>query len=590
MGTSGRGVEFESLADDMSTMELSAGGGMRGRAQEDANPFQMPSDEQIFRMRQAEKLRVEEERRLRNQLRVHQKTTFSSRMATTNVADLLADDEGYSADGDDAVGRGMTWESKRTEKENMSDFIAKKREIFLVQMSLNTKRSEIRKLEERAQRREEALRLAETMLEKDAMRFDAFLKDNDEKNQNAIRKAEQLTRMRQEKTVEIKRLQANIAGLRSELSKLYEQLEECQKYRDFLNHLTPREHFEKCAAEKAARQAARKEKRLQGIKQARREDWERRVEEARARKAAEEERNKNARGKPIIRRGPDEEDELDVLMREDPSWAPSDDVEFPGDVSDTEPEMYFTNPQQLLDIFSELEEQNLFLIQNNQETEGELEDLKAKFSETRSKMDGEVNSLQAQIDLLNSAIAAEETRTMELMSSGEEKVPRGVTGRGKEPEKPKKLKPGQKEPKADPKDVSLDELQAKVTECYSKCGFDGDASMSILQMLSNIEARLEENLKVIDTLPHDFVAAAEKAREKERRSKIRVIKMREEKEKHEARTLKSLLRAQAPILQKTGKPLMVRGPMPSRKKKLIDTGVKLTEEEKLLNEFLARDE
>lgn len=51
-----------------------------------------------------------------------------------------------------------------------------------------------------------------------------------------------------------------------------------------------------------------------------------------------------------------------------------------------------------------------------------------------------------------------------------------------------------------------------------------------------------------------------------------------------------MLRAQAPILQKTGKPLMVRGPMPSRKKKLIDTGVKLTEEEKLLNEFLARDE
>ena len=32
----------------------------------------------------------------------------------------------------------------------MTDFIAKKREIFLVQMSLDTKRAEITKLEERA--------------------------------------------------------------------------------------------------------------------------------------------------------------------------------------------------------------------------------------------------------------------------------------------------------------------------------------------------------------------------------------------------------------------------------------------------------
>ena len=36
------------------------------------------------------------------------------------------------------------------EQENMNDFIAKKREIFLVQMSLDTKRAEITKLEERA--------------------------------------------------------------------------------------------------------------------------------------------------------------------------------------------------------------------------------------------------------------------------------------------------------------------------------------------------------------------------------------------------------------------------------------------------------
>jgi hypothetical protein len=42
-------------------------------------------------------------------------------------------------------------------QENMTDFIAKKREIFLLQMSLDTKRAEIKKLDERARQREEAV-------------------------------------------------------------------------------------------------------------------------------------------------------------------------------------------------------------------------------------------------------------------------------------------------------------------------------------------------------------------------------------------------------------------------------------------------
>jgi hypothetical protein len=53
--------------------------------------------------------------------------------------------------------------------------------LLQVQMSLDTKRAEIRKLEEQAQQREDALKRSESMLEEDAMRFDAFLKENDYK-------------------------------------------------------------------------------------------------------------------------------------------------------------------------------------------------------------------------------------------------------------------------------------------------------------------------------------------------------------------------------------------------------------------------
>lgn len=48
--------------------------------------------------------------------------------------------------------------------------------------------------------------------------------------------------------------------------------------------------------------------------------------------------------------------------------------------------MYFTKPQQLLDIFKALEESNMFLIQNNQETERVLEELRQRRKETEERM------------------------------------------------------------------------------------------------------------------------------------------------------------------------------------------------------------
>ena len=49
-------------------------------------------------------------------------------------------------------------------------------------------------------------------------------------------------------------------------------------------------------------------------------------------------------------------------------------------------DLYFTDPQQLLDIFAELEEQNLSLIQNSQETEEALEEMKNTIKQTKIKM------------------------------------------------------------------------------------------------------------------------------------------------------------------------------------------------------------
>ena len=136
------------------------------------NPFALPSDEEVFRMRDEErrrKLRVKEQTQ---ELKVWEKTTTCATMGQTK---RFKDHEMMKRSHDSKQGkytRGLVAAAtaaisndRRREKENMADFITKKREMFLVQMSLDTKREEIRKLEEKAQMKEEALKKSELMLE-----------------------------------------------------------------------------------------------------------------------------------------------------------------------------------------------------------------------------------------------------------------------------------------------------------------------------------------------------------------------------------------------------------------------------------------
>ena len=99
----------------------------------------------------------------------------------------------------------------------------------------------IRKLEEKAQMKEQALKKSELMLEEDAIRFDTFLKENDHEAHKAIKRAEQETKAKQEKVQEIKKLHQEIQAVQSEMTKLREHLDDCERYKKFLDALTPDE-------------------------------------------------------------------------------------------------------------------------------------------------------------------------------------------------------------------------------------------------------------------------------------------------------------------------------------------------------------
>ena len=333
------------------------------------NPFKLPSDDKIFKLREEEKLKRIQERETSKMMTIFQKSVPQIQSQTQRLKEIVGDDANTAtlADAMKTVDDSIKISApRRQEKENMTEFVAKKRQMFLVQMSLDTKREEIRKLEEKAQMKEEALQRSEQMLEEDAMRFDAFLKENDKKAHDAIKKAEEETKKKQEKTQEIKRLTQQIQALSSEMSKHRESLEDCLRYKKFVDMLTPPEFFDKHKRSIDGRQNKIRqdkfdikykewERKKKAILDQHKKDLEAKKEakkgsrgrkkDAEADGEAKNEEAEEAESRPLIPPPPRLEDEPIVLIEED----------LP---------MYFTEPEQLMDIFAALEEQNLFLIQN----------------------------------------------------------------------------------------------------------------------------------------------------------------------------------------------------------------------------------
>jgi len=217
--------------------------------------------------------------------------------------------------------------------------------------------------------------------------------------------------------------------------------------------------------------------------------------------------------------------------------------------------VYFQNAQQLLDIFTALEESNLFLIQNSQETEEALEELKVKFSETKTRMDAETVGLKAQIDTLRSSIRLEEDK-------GKALTERSGRNTG-----------------AHEQESTLSRLNNTVIEVYRAIFSEVDNSLSTLMMLTNIEAKLEELLTIIGTMPREEVVVAERDKEKERRKGARELKTQQSIAAQEERIQRSIRRSQEPVVKRSGKPVMFRSQPIVRKKKVEENVDKVDEED-----------
>ncbi|XP_012910815.1 cilia- and flagella-associated protein 100 isoform X3 [Mustela putorius furo] len=538
-----------------------------------ANPFHVSGDVDFFLLREQERNKSRAEREQKTTLQVHEKMTYSSKVSAKHTSlrrELQLEDEmedqetrreaeRLRAFHDHTAWKLCMTKERKMESDNMNIYINQKRQIFLIQYALDMKRKEIQRLEMLAAKEEAELEQAEKSLEKDAALFDEFLRENDRSSVQALRAAEKETKAKVEKIIEIRELTTQIMNIKSEISKFEDTLQHYKIYKDFLYKLSPKEWLEE------------KEKKHQDLKKTK-EATEPPKENISFSTGGDKDGQgpkKPSKSLPVTRlrrllsstmslqysRQPSLSSELD------PKGSSSISTMYEDPDSDGEElELYFTDPQQLLDIFMKLEEQNLSLIQNTQEMEEALDDLNVTLKNTQIRMDKEVNQLKQWVTTLMMSITKEEETAAEL------ELKARVFHFGKY--------------KGAQEDKLLESLNRKVLDVYQQCiGSQQESNLGAVQMLTIIEHHLNELLENLERVPQIKIEQAEKAKEKERRMRLREEKVMMQKRLQEERVQRAQARAQAEIKKKRGRRLVSRSRPPALKVKEEPEHVQ-TEEDK----------
>ena len=201
--------------------------------------------------------------------------------------------------------------------------------------------------------------------------------------------------------------------------------------------------------------------------------------------------------------------------------------------------MHFADPGQLLAVFSQLEGSNMFQIQTAQDAEAAAEAARAAHAATSARLGGEVAALRRQVADLEGAIATSRERCVRLRAAARHNEEAGGGLLACAGSSSSGASSGGSEAAAEAagssKTVTAAALVERLGAAYEAAGFASDASVTPLQMLQKVEARLEELLAAVGPPGSASAAAAEqveRAREKERRQAARAGKLAAQQAEH----------------------------------------------------------
>lgn len=524
----------------------------------------------LFLFKENEVAAKKKEKLMSRNMKIHQKTTFSSRMKSrSHLSQLTFYAEGGGGSYED-LGLDPTLILRLTEgadrKRTVHEFINDQRDRFLLEYAVSTKKNTIQRFEKLIAMKENQLRKAEKKLQADAIAFEEFLRENDQRSVDALKTAAQETINKLQMTTELKKASMEVQAIKSEITKTEFLLKEYMKYGFFLLKLSPK-HWQAQQSQKRA-QASKSNPILPRIlekfslssskRDSADSDRLSLSDEHGTRKTSQgREQKKSAFGpdtkKSSIR---DEsigsEDSLEFFLEDET-------LEF-----DLVPEIYFKEPEELLQVLTELEEQNLTLVQYSQDVDENLEDVNKRERFIQDKINNNIAFLLEHKKVLKTNCEREEEKAAELelrsrlFSFGEFN--------------------------SDTQERLIDSLSKKINQVYRVCIGDAEVgSLNAVQKLVKVESRLVELSDLIESIPKENVEAIERIKQKERRQKLREEKMREKQRHQEERLRAALERAVAQPKKKLGRRLVYRSkPRSDSKQELLligDTRTKTQEEE-----------
>ncbi|XP_004418628.1 PREDICTED: coiled-coil domain-containing protein 38 [Ceratotherium simum simum] len=543
----------------------------------------------LFLFKENEMAEKKKEKFMNRNMKVYEKSTFSSRMKSRSHLGQITSYSDRAGGSFEKFGLDPTLILRLTEgadtKRTVREFINDQRNRFLLEYALLTKSNTIKRFEEHIAAKERQLIKAENKLQEDAMAFEEFLRENDQRSVDALKIAAQETINKLQVTAELKKANMEIQAVKSEIAKTEFLLREYMKYGFFLLKLSPK-HWQ--IQQTLKRMQVTKSKENMNVtlpkilscslgggspggpssaRELKRQSWG-------SREAMQLEFPEQSTGEQRATQKESSEDLQSLGLRADPetpgraeSISSEDSLEFflDDDIDyDLEPELYFKEPEELLQVFTELEEQNLTLVQYSQDVDENLEDVNKREKLIQDKINSNIEFLLEQKEMLKANCVREEEKAAEL------ELRSRLFSYG--------------EFNSDAQEKLIDSLSKKIDQVYKVCIGDGEVgSLNPVQKLVKVESRLVELSDLIESIPKENVEAIERIKQKERRLKLREEKIKE-KQKHQEERLKAALeRAVAQPKKKLGRRLVYRSKPPSGNKHELhlvnDTRTKPLEEE-----------
>ncbi|XP_041653172.1 cilia- and flagella-associated protein 100 [Cheilinus undulatus] len=388
-------------------------------------------------------------------------------------------------------------------KDSKHTLVLMERQKAVLELSLMTKKSAILRMDKAIAKEERQLIELERIMEKDNLKFEEVLRDNEKKSVEARTLFEMEARSKQEKNIKIKKLTAEIGTIKSEIAKFEEILTDYKRYKELLFKLSPQEWQQTQKTQAFKVLSAKDTLDRQSRKSEKSAVW----------NGFESKVSSPGTELPSMRKTKLSSAHSKTLQgnTNTPFSTNTKGPSLDDDSSENEnePLLYFTDPQQLLNLVTELTEQNLNLIQNSSKVIETLEGFQQSVETTRMKMEKHDEQLTTHRNNMKQRIDEEKEKGTKL----KQKVQLHVSLTTED------------------QDVMWDSLDGKVAVVHHCCVDDRITNLSTLEKLANIESCLSSLLQRVQSIPEENLGMMKKIKDSERRSRHREERLKEQREK-----------------------------------------------------------